>query len=352
MLFFDNIIFSLQKAGGISAVWQNLISEVIRQNIDAKFIEYPDALDNIFRKQVEIAHQDIINTRRFNRILSQFQKVDIREHRPFIFHSSYFRLCSNPDAITVTTLHDFTDFFQAKSVRNKLRLYLNKRAISHSDAVVCVSENTKNDLLRIVPDIDPSKIHVIYNGVSDDYRPIQHKPYDRYRNSVLFIGGRSGYKNFEFVVKALSGTDYRLLICGAEITMAEKKSLDTHIPGRYDFIKHPDNTELNRIYNSVHCLAYPSSYEGFGIPVLEAQRAGCPVIALKSSSIPEVMGNTWGMMDRLDESEFKWMLSRLHDTSLRNQTITDGLENSKRFSWEKMANDYICLYNRLLNIAR
>ncbi|WP_302105514.1 glycosyltransferase, partial [uncultured Duncaniella sp.] len=101
-----------------------------------------------------------------------------------------------------------------------------------------------------------------------------------------------------------------------------------------------------------HCLAYPSSYEGFGIPVLEAQRAGCPVIALKSSSIPEVMGNTWGMMDRLDESEFKWMLSRLHDTSLRNQTITDGLENSKRFSWEKMANDYICLYNRLLNIAR
>lgn len=218
--------------------------------------------------------------------------------------------------------------------------------------MVCVSENTKNDLLRIVPDIDPSKIHVIYNGVSDDYRPIQHKPYDRYRNSVLFIGGRSGYKNFEFVVKALSGTDYRLLICGAEITMAEKKSLDTHIPGQYDFIKHPDNTELNRIYNSVHCLAYPSSYEGFGIPVLEAQRAGCPVIALNSSSIPEVMGNTWGMMDRLDESEFKWMLSKLHDTSLRNQTINEGLENSKRFSWKKMANEYISLYNRLLNIAQ
>lgn len=134
--------------------------------------------------------------------------------------------------------------------------------------------------------------------------------------------------------------------------MAEKKSLDTHIPGQYDFIKHPDNTELNRIYNSVHCLAYPSSYEGFGIPVLEAQRAGCPVIALNSSSIPEVMGNTWGMMDRLDESEFKWMLSKLHDTSLRNQTINDGLENSKRFSWKKMANEYISLYNRLLNIAQ
>lgn len=349
MVVFDNIIFSLQRAGGISVVWSNLIQRISRVNEESMFLEYKGAGDNLFRAGIRLPSNRVKVLKGFNKVLSQFLTPSIQYNQPFIFHSSYFRLSNNRNAINVTTVHDFI-YEQNKrpTLRQKLRMKLNYRAIKRSDAIVCVSDNTRKDLLKYVPDIGDQKVSVIYNGVSDDYFPISDIPYPQYRTYILYVGGRQGYKNFEFVVRALKKTSYNLLVCGALLSQSEIDMLDRHLRNRYANIGFPSNAELNKIYNSVYALAYTSSYEGFGIPVLEAQRAGCPVVALAASSIPEIIGKNALLMPYLSEKKFIELLDKISDTKARAYIVNQGLINVQRFSWEKMAKEYVALYDSLL----
>lgn len=351
MLYLDNIIFSLQKAGGISVVWQNLISNLQQSSYsnDIRYIEYKNAATNIFRTNLNIPRCQIKIIKKINQIFEQFRSPEVTSNKKFIFHSSYFRICNNPNAINVTTVHDFIYEQGNPTWKQKLRIWLNYKAIKKSDAIVCISENTKKDLLKYLPDIDTSKVHVIYNGVSEDYFPLKNIPYPQYQDYVLFVGGRQGYKNFDFVVKTLQNTSYKLLICGSSFKEDEKEIVDKYLPTRYKLIEYPSNKELNKIYNSVYCLVYPSSYEGFGLPVLEAQRAGCPVIALAASSILEIVGKDSLLMPTLEGSHLIELLAKIKDPDIRIKLIDLGFEVSNRFSWRKMADEYLNLYNILLN---
>lgn len=352
MIYFDNIIFSLQKAGGISVVWQNLLTEMIKDQIDFNVIEYPKADLNIFRKQLKLS-PDKIQYRNFviSKTIEQLINVSIDlRSSPFIFHSSYYRLCSNVNSINVTTVHDFIyeKGFMNIGLKEKFRLWLNYHSIKNSDHIVCISKNTKKDLLNYIPDVDESKISVIYNGVSKEYRPL-HSIEQQYGDYILFVGGRQNYKNFEFTVNAVRDTKYKLLICGNELSNLEKKMLDELLGlHRYKFKLRPSNIELNNIYNQVHSLIYPSSYEGFGIPVLEAQRAGCPVVALNTSSIPEIIGDGGLLLNSLDKEEFKSLIFEIDSFRNRERLIEAGLYNSSKYSWTKMANGYKSLYDKLL----
>lgn len=347
MIFFDNIIFSLQHAGGISAVWKELLRNL---SMDCEFacFEYDNANGNLFRRQLSIPKHKLLRLNHFSKVFSQFQKVKVKFDKPFIFHSSYFRLCSNKNAKNVTTVHDFIYEQGRMNLRQHLRVKMNYNAIRKSDAIVCVSENTRRDLIELLPDIDISKVHVIYNGVSEDYFQITQAPYPKYRDSILYVGGRQEYKNFDFVVKSLEATDLNLLICGSPLSCKEKHTLDLYLPERYEVIEFPSNEELNRIYNSVYCLAYPSSYEGFGIPVLEAQRAGCPVVAFNASSIPEIIGEEALLMESLIPENFIDLLNCLKNKATRERIVAAGLKNSARFSWKRMTDEYLSLYKSLI----
>ncbi|MDE6270086.1 MAG: glycosyltransferase family 4 protein [Muribaculaceae bacterium] len=349
-VWFDNIIFSLQKAGGISNVWQNLLANVGPYVECCRFLEYKNSSDNIFRRELDIDPGHIRVQNFFNPVLSQFQRCGAGSDRPFVFHSSYFRLCSNPQARIVTTVHDFIyEQNPRPSLKQRLRMKLNYLAIQRSHAIVCVSEHTRRDLLRYLPETDPRKVHVIHNGVSEDYHPLDAIPYQQYRNTVLFVGGRQYYKNFDFVVKALGSTEFNLLVCGAPLSGSETAMLDEYLPGRYSVVPYPSNAELNRILNSVHALVYPSSYEGFGLPILEAQRAGCPVVALDASSVPEIIGSQALLMPSLTPESLVELLYKLKDSDLRRRIVRAGIENVRRFSWQKMACAYVGLYRTLLN---
>ena len=164
---------------------------------------------------------------------------------------------------------------------------------------------------------------------------------------MLFVGGRQSYKNFAFAVACAKEVGKRLLVAGSPLSEKEKQLVDKELgdDGCRNVV-HPDNKSLNEIYNSVSCLIYPSLYEGFGIPVVEAQKAGCPVIAMGRSSIPEITGAGGLLLEEASVAEFSDKFRRL---ASERETLRDaGFDNSRRFSWSMMTDQYIDLYRELM----
>lgn len=353
----DNIIFSLQRSGGISVVWQEHLKRLLCEtDFNCEFIEYKNASDNILRKSLRIPTEKI-NKRSSSLIqFKRFINIHGDDTRPYIFHSSYYRIDKSQNAHNVTTVHDFTYFKYFKGFRKLLNCRQQLRAIQNSQTVICVSENTKKDLLSYMPDFDDSKIHVVYNGVSTSYKQISREEYKfslPFENNefILYVGNRAAsYKNFNTVVEVCSLMKIPLVIAGGGVLSdSEKHILDLKLGNlNYASFPHLLNEELNELYNRAMLLLYPSIYEGFGIPIVEAQRAGCPVIAINTSSIPEVMGSS-DLLLKEDSAEaiHEAVLRIGFDSQLRKDEIQRGLRNSKKFSWDKTYEETIKLYKQI-----
>lgn len=345
----DNIGFSLQKIGGLSFVWKAIIESLQKSDLTYTCLEYSGALNNEVRRKMQQFNIEKRNSRipKLERYLNPYIDIDT----PFIFHSSHYRTTPNPNSINITTVHDFTSEKYNKGLPKIIHSWQKFNAIRNADVIVSISENTKRDILYYLPDINPQKIKVIYNGVSLDYKPIDSNLKCDNEKYILFVGSRISYKNFSFVVDSLTDTNYSLAIVGGPLNTNEIKLLNNKLgKSRYHYFGYLDNSKLNELYNSCFCLAYPSSYEGFGIPILEAQRAGCPVIAYNSSSIPEVIGDSSLLLEKIDIDEFHNKLATLKNYHYRQEIIANGIEKSKMFSWKKMGDSYIDLYKELLHI--
>lgn len=357
-IFFDNIIFSWQKAGGISVVWYELLKRIISEkSLLCSFIEYQGATSNIFRKNL-VLKQNIILKKNILFCLQRYFNPKINCNEKFIFHSSYYRTSPNKNAINITTVHDFTYEYFSKGLKQKIHSYQKKKAIKNSDYIIAISENTKKDILKFIPEIDERKIRVIYNGISEDYHIINTTPtlsnHPFYTHDyILFVGARDSYKNFDIVIKTLSLSMINLVLVGGELTKKEIQLLNSRLgPNRYKSLGRVSNKELNILYNHAFCLLYPSSYEGFGIPVIEAQRAGCPVIAYNSSSIPEIIGDTTLLINNLSTSEILQCFQTLREPLIRKDIIQKGLKNAERFSWDTMYQQTLNLYQEASSLKK
>ena len=348
-IVYDNIIFALQRYGGISVVWSELLK---RQQEDGKLdIKFLDVIttDNYARKRLHLPSDSIIG-HIHSPFLSRYLPVRVSDDKPFLFHSSYYRYCAHTNAINITTVHDFTYELFYGGMKKKVHTWQKYNAIRHSDCVICISESTKRDLLRFLPNMDESKVHVVYNGVSDEFRVLDEQadetslPYP-HQSFVVFIGKREPYKNFQLALRCLAETGIPLIIVGNPLSQQEILEIEHLIPKeKYLCLGHVTDKELNRLYNHAKALVYPSSYEGFGLPVLEAQRAGCPVIAYAASSIPEVIGSSPLVMKELTDTELITKLKLLDNKQLMDEVRETGLANSQAFSWEKTHQGYMELY--------
>lgn len=349
MIVLDNIIFSIQRSGGISVVWSELLKRLLsNNNLAILCLEY-GVTNNLNRKELVISSANIQYGTSSLLKLERYFSPKIYKKEKFIFHSSYYRTCSNCYAINFTTVHDFTYEYYYTGIKRKIHLWQKYRAISKSDYIICISENTKRDLLKFLPGVDTTKIRVIYNGVSDDYFPIKEKttiklPFEP-EMYVLFIGSREKYKNFELAVKAVAYNKFKLIIVGAPLSKQELSFLCNEL-GQDNFSEmgRVSNETLNHLYNAAIALLYPSEYEGFGIPVLEAQKAGCPVIAYNASSIPEVIGDTPLLLNTLSIESITECLDKLKIEKDRETIVFNGIENAKRFTWDRMYEQVIALY--------
>jgi mannosyltransferase len=341
-LIFDNIIFSLQQSGGISSYWYEILSRAIIDNdLNIKMIDSQKSSSNIFRNKLSLEGIDI---EKYNtNILSRILPMKLKDSSNSVFHSSYYRYLNDKSSKVITTVHDFIQE-NINSSNVSLNSIMKRRAIINSDILIAISENTKSDILNYFPKINPNSIHVIYNGVSNDYFPLNKTLSEYSYNSILFVGSRANYKNFDFVVEVISKFEHlNLNIVGSKLNIRENNLLRSKLPtGRWNIFVNPSNSELNLLYNSSSLLFYPSSYEGFGIPVIEAMKAGCPVLALNKSSIPEISGNAALLLDKLSIDDFYNGIC--HILLKREEFVERGINNASRFSWDSTYLQTVNLY--------
>jgi glycosyltransferase involved in cell wall biosynthesis len=249
-----------------------------------------------------------------------------------VYHSSDW-LQPKTKAKKVTTYHDviplkYPEWSHPKIVEvHKRRLKLVEREI---DKVICVSEATKKDLLS-VSKIPEDKMVVIYEGIGEEFKPQDERLVEEFREKldlpqkfILAIGGVGNRRNLDRVKKACEG--YDLVITGETIS---------HIP---------DN-QMPLLYRASTVLLYPSLYEGFGLPVLEAMGVGTPVITSNVSSLPEVGGEAALYVNPQDLEDIRKKVKLLmEDKDERERLKRLGFAQAKKFSWDKCAEETAKVY--------
>lgn len=342
---FDNIVYSLQKIGGISIYWGEISKRLLKSENEIYFIDNLE-FDNLVRAKLDIDINKIFKKGIFPIKIDRFLDIPLSQYKEkFIFHSSYNRLCSNKNAIHITTIHDFTHEYFYEGARRFIHSIQKGRSIKNAQGIIAISENTKNDILNFYPSINSDNIKVIYNGVSDGFYEIK-KSKECEQNFVLFVGSRQLYKNFHFVVELLKiWTSYELIVVGPNFQKNELEMLKP-IMSRTTLLSNISEEQLNILYNNASVLLYPSSYEGFGIPLVESMKAGLPFIALNKSSIPEVAGNAGILIDSLNLDDFSDALLKIEKN--RAFYVTRGLERAKFFSWDNCYNQTLEFYNSYL----
>ncbi len=342
-IVYDNIIYSLQYAGGISNYWYQLSIRLINSNKNVTFIER-NKTNNIYRKEILYVNNIELKGNNFPLLIDRFLNIKTEIKNKFIFHSSYNRVTTNINAIQVITIHDLIHEKFYSGLRKYLHVYQKKKALKNASHIITVSENTKKDLLSFYPEIKGKNISVIYNGVSEQFTCIQKD----YENFIIYIGSREKYKNFYKIVQLLATfIDFKFVIVGSPLTDNETQHLNKFLHQRWMLHTGLSNFELNILYNKAFALLYPSSYEGFGIPLLEAMNAGCPFIALNNSSIPEVAGKAGVLLNDLTTESLTYAFSYIKLN--RELIISLGFSQSIKFSWDKTYDDTLTLYNKLLN---
>ena len=327
-IYIDGIIFSLQLQGGISVYFKQLLSYLHLARVPARWL-----FDGSINQDLYISSSSPITTvYRSGRLIERYRPCRVPTGGA-VFHSSYYRLPSQRGLPTVVTVHDFIYERYQRGPRQWIHTAQKNAAIRAAQAVICISESTKQDLLEFVGETPGQKIYVIHNGVDDIFNNLTLEP--PVRPFVLFVGQRGGYKNFSLALAGMAFLPDLELQCvgGGPIRPEELKSVPDAVAKRVRHLGFVSDKELNILYNHALCLVYPSSYEGFGIPVVEAMRAGCPVVSMDCKAVLEVGRDALTIVPDRDPRAMADAILKTA-SSERSSLIQKGLSVAQGYSWD------------------
>ncbi|MBY8820795.1 glycosyltransferase family 4 protein [Sphingomonas colocasiae] len=273
--------------------------------------------------------------------------------RPDVVHETYYapRRLAPAKIPIVLTVHDMIhEIFPEQFVNDPARGF-KRTAINRADHIICVSQNTRRDLIQIYPHV-ADRITVIPLGFAARAYPSRNRVRDR--PYIFYVGNRSGYKNFESLLRAYAQSE-RLrsdfdLVCGGKPLSAAESAMIKDLGLSADRVVaiSTDDAGLHALYANADIFVYPSLYEGFGIPPLEAMAADCPVVTVGVSSIPEICGNAVdyaedGSPEALASAIERVLASPSRCTELRQA----GRLRLEHFSWQRCAAETAGVYRQL-----
>jgi glycosyltransferase involved in cell wall biosynthesis len=365
-IFYDHQAFSLQDAGGVSRYQYELIRNLqgssdvqmeLLMGLNASVLPFSKLHNGqtkvlSWRTGIRPGYPRYALNELMSSLLAPAQgKFDI-------YHAMLYR--SIPfvrRGRLVVTHHDCTHERFPQLFRNASFIMQKKRKLfARADAIICVSEASRRDLLHFY-DVAEKKTYVVYHGfsplgVAPSFAELAGESSVPY---LLYVGSRTDYKNFPLLLEAFSRSglagDYRLLVVGGGAFSAEEEARIGSL-GLSDWITvvpKADEATLARAYRNAALFVYPSLYEGFGFPPLEAMSLGCPVLVLRTSSLPEVCGDAVFYFENSDPDELSHALvSTLRDTPGIAIKRRLGEQQLRLYDWSRTASNTLNVYRALL----
>jgi glycosyltransferase involved in cell wall biosynthesis len=323
---------------------------------------------------VSVSDHMMISRRKFSGILSRMQRlwweqsvlpkllkqnhVDLL-HNPINFGLPFRQVCKS-----VVTIHDviplaFKEIYLARRIERIYYHMVLQIALRRSAAIITDSIFSRDELIKYLA-VPKDKIKVIYLACGEEFKPVitpelQSIPENKFglrRPYILTIGGNEPRKNVDRLIKLFGRLGERL---GMDLVVIggswRGKALDQKAQGANHiyYLGTVDQQDLVSLYSMAELFVFPSLYEGFGLPVLEAMACGTPVAASNASSIPEVAGNAAVLFDPLDEEDmFKVILTVLESRETREELSLKGLERAKMFTWQNTLAQTMAVYREVL----
>lgn len=365
---FDQQVFLLQEYGGISRYICSLAKQLatiadfdVQVTAPLHFNRNLDALRGVGRTGLMLPQVNSKLFRPVALISKHLARLSISRFKPDIVHETYFSFDEYlpRGARRVLTVYDMIhERYAANFARSHMTSGPKKAAALRADHVICISENTRRDVVELCG-IPEEKTSVVYLGVDEAFlAPDAGKETDAATRPpfLLYVGSRDGYKNFGGFVKAFGSSGYLRdnfsIVCFGGGPLRTDELSDAAAHGlRADQIRHlaGDDRMLARLYREAAAFIYPSLYEGFGIPPLEAMALGCPVICSNTSSLPEVVGDAGEYFDpNSPEAMAAAMEHVLQSPARQQELVAQGRLHCSNFSWEQCAQETAAVYRRLM----
>jgi glycosyltransferase involved in cell wall biosynthesis len=364
---YDHQIFGWQRYGGVSRYFFELASHIKTtgdDSIDCRII-CPFHVNEYLQQGRPSVHVTGIHapavrrTGRLYRIINEFLAPFILwRWRPNVLHETYYAksTVSPRGCKTVLTVFDmihelYPEFFPTWDRTSEEK----RTAVARADHIVCISENTRQDLIRLL-NVPAEKTTVVHLGfalshskVADLAKP--HRPF------ILFVGARGGYKNFDRLLQAYAGRSilresYDLVAFGGGDFSSKERTLLRSLGLNENQVRQigGDDSVLGALYQQASLFVYPSLYEGFGIPPLEAMSLDCPVACSNTSSMPEVVGNATVQFDPHDVDSIANALEAIiTNPALQADLRQRGRERLHAFSWQRCALETLNVYRKLFS---
>jgi glycosyltransferase involved in cell wall biosynthesis len=365
-ILFDYQTFSLQNFGGISRYYAELVNGVNQTERDVAYLPL------VFSNNVHLRESGI-SVRNFllNQNFYKKQQIIYRTNKLYtiaqlsrknfdIFHPTYYdpyfipHLKSHPFTITFLDMIHERFGTKYKELSDGGLITKNKQLLAdRADKIIAISESTKRDIVELLG-VDPRKIEVIYLGNS--LCPVENVNTSRQAPEpyLLFVGRRERYKNFDGLLQIihpiLKKYGLKLICAGGDPFTSEEQERICKVGADKLVRQQPINDHtLTQLYHQATAFIFPTLYEGFGIPVLEAFACNCPCIVSNLSSLPEVAGDAALYFDPNQPESIAVAIEKLLcDTQLRQMLIEKGRTQLNRFSWQRTVNETLRFYRTLL----
>jgi glycosyltransferase involved in cell wall biosynthesis len=362
-IFFDHQKFTTQKFGGISRYFSNIIN-AIKQHPEFDYLLGVANSNNYYIKDekqiLNNAFADFFLKSKYDfrtfKINELYCKYLLNQNKFDIFHPTYYEpyFINKLKKPMVTTIHDMTHekLPQYFWVKDPLTAYKRINVVK-ADKIIAISETTKRDLLTYLS-VDEKKVEVIYHGIDLETSLFIEEIKNLPPHYILFIGDRGGYKNFYLLLDAFSeiskkNPDIQLVLSGG----GNLEGADVEIINRLklnDKVKHfnVSDGQLNYLYKNALLFIYPSLYEGFGLPILEAFKANCPVLLSKTDCFEEIAHDAAAFFSPFDLEDLIFQIEKLiGDSKLRKQLIDKGNKRLLDFPLKKSMDKTLALYKTL-----